>query len=393
MEVLFLARFGELALKGENRPYFERKLRFDIEKKLEGIHFDITTARSRLYISTSLEDAPAVAGALSRTFGLVSFARAEAVPKQMPVVEQQAVKITQSLLQKGNRFKIEARRSDKSFELNSYQIACRLGDVLLSRFPQLKVDVHNPEWILHVEVRDKVYLYGPPSPSPRGLPIGCSGRAVLLLSGGIDSPVAGYLMGKRGLEVDAVYFDTPPFSSEKAKAKAEKLVNILSDYITGMSLRVVPFTDIQVRIKQQAPQKEMTLLMRACMMDIASIIAEQNNYNSLITGESLGQVASQTPESLRFTQSTSRLPVFRPLLGLDKEEIVKIARHIGSFETSILPYQDCCTLFTPTHPLIRPDFERMNNSYTALEIDELVQKAAAQAVITTNGKKEAANEA
>ena len=291
--------------------------------------------------------------------------------------------MAESLLEQGpgNRFKIEARRSDKSFFLTSYEIACRLGDVLRARFPELMVDLHHPDWTLNVEIREAAYLYGPETKAPGGLPSGSSGKGLLLLSGGIDSPVAGYLMGKRGLKLDAAYFHTPPFTSEKAKEKVEHLTHILSEYLTGTALHVVPFTETQVRIKERARSEEVTLLMRACMVNIAAIIAEKTGSICLVTGESLGQVASQTPESIRFTGHGTDFPIFRPLIGLDKEQIVSLARKIGTFETSILPYEDCCTLFSPAHPLVRPDYESMVRSFQELEADALLQKAAAEAQI------------
>ncbi len=393
-EELFLVKYGELTLKGGNRPQFERRVVEDIRRKLERLPApaapagETAPARSprpefqrqwgRLYARAPAERAGRLAEALSHTFGLTAFSRALRVEKNVAAVEEAAVRLAEDLLGRGEgpRFKVEARRTDKSFPLDSYAICCRLGDVLRRRFPQLVVNLDRPDWVLNVEIREAAYLYGPESPAPGGLPLGSSGRGLLLLSGGIDSPVAGYLMGKRGLRIDALYFHTPPFTSEQALGKVEKLVRLLSAWLTGMRLLVTPFTDIQLRIRERAPEEETTLLMRACMTRVADLLARRRSCHCLVTGESLGQVASQTPESLRFTQSLAVLPVFRPLIGLDKEEIVALSRRIGTFEVSTLPYEDCCTLFSPAHPLIRPDFERMQGSLRSLEIDELLERAA-----------------
>jgi thiamine biosynthesis protein ThiI len=379
-EALFLAKYGELTLKGENRPQFERRVAQDIRRKLaagaDGL--EIQRQWGRLYVRVAAEQADRAAQALARTFGLVAFSRALCVEKDMAAIEAAAVELAGRLVGEdgGPRFKIEARRTDKSFPLTSYQIACRLGDLLRGRFPQLQVNLTRPDWVLNVEIREAAYLYGPQTAAPGGLPLGSSGRGLLLLSGGIDSPVAGYLMGKRGLKIDALYFHTPPFTSEQAQRKVEQLSRILSGWLTGIRLLVTPFTGVQVRIRERAPEEETTLHMRACMTRVAELVARQRRCNCLVTGESLGQVASQTPESLRFTQSLVTLPVLRPLIGMDKEEIVAVARRIGTFETSILPYEDCCTLFTPAHPLIRPDFRRMQRSLQSLQAEELLEQAA-----------------
>ena len=380
-EELFLVKYGELTLKGGNRPQFERRVVEDARRKLEqaGVSPRPVFQRQwgRLYVHARAGQAAPTAEALSRTFGLHAFSRALRVEKKMPAIEEAAVQLVEGLLAagRGQKFKVEARRTDKSFPLDSMGICRRLGDVLRERFPRLAVSLERPDWALTVEIREAAYLYGPESPAPGGLPLGASGRGLLLLSGGIDSPVAGYLMGKRGLKVDAVYFHTPPYTSEQALEKVERLVGILSAWLTGMRLLVVPFTGVQLRIREKAPEEESTLLMRACMTRVADLLARRRGAHCLLTGESLGQVASQTPESLRFTQSRAELPVFRPLIGMDKEAIIAIARRIGTFETSTLPYEDCCTLFSPAHPLIRPDFERMQRSFQALEIEELLARA------------------
>ncbi len=385
MEILFLIKYGELALKGKNRPAFEKRLCENIGTQLKGSEYRIIRKFGRLYVETLDKYFDRVSTALKNTFGIVSFSRALQAPKEMGKIEESALILAGELFkgQRGSRFKVAARRADKSFPLNSYEIACRLGDLLLKSIPGLKVDLNNPDWILNIEIRDSVYLYGPEIKSPGGLPLGSSGRSMVLLSGGIDSPVAAYLMGKRGLKIDAVYFHTPPFTSEKALSKVKELAKILSRYLLSISLYTVPFSEAQVRIKERAPAAEMTLLMRAAMMKMAEKLAGRCNCNSLVTGESLGQVASQTAESLRFTGNQPSLPVFRPLIGLDKEEIIEIARRINTFETSIQPFEDCCTLFTPKRPLIRPDLKRMQDSFRSLEIEELLEIAVNSAAVFT----------
>jgi thiamine biosynthesis protein ThiI len=295
----------------------------------------------------------------------------------MEKIREGAVALTRELLvSHGRRFKIEARRSDKSFPLTSYDIACDLGAFLRERFPTLEVDVHRPDWVLHVEIRKQASLSGPVRPSPGGLPLGSSGRGLLLLSGGIDSPVAGYLIAKRGLAIDTLYFDTPPYTSPQARDKVIQLSKILRRFARDLRLNVVPFTEIQLRIRDRARREESTLLVRASMMRIAERMAGKLGCHCLITGENLGQVASQTVQSMHFTGSMVTLPLFRPLVALDKDEIVRLARAIGTFETSILPYEDCCTIFSPPHPVVRPDFGRMQRSFRRLDAAELIEKAA-----------------
>jgi len=376
VDILYLLKYGELSLKGGNRRRFENQLCNNIREKLKNVPTDLIRKWGRLYVRTSAEAAPRVEEALARTFGLVSFSRALRVEKEMPALREAAVGLAEELRSSGQRFKVEARRSDKGFPYDSYGIARDLGACLLSRFEGLKVDLTRPDWILNVEIREAAYLYGPETRAPGGLPLGSSGRGLLLLSGGIDSPVAGYLMAKRGLRLNAVYFHTPPFTSEKALEKVETLTGLLSRYLSYICLQVVPFTAVQMRIAERARPEETTLLMRACMVKIADLLARQHRCLCLVTGESLGQVASQTPESLRFTASQTDFPVFRPLIGLDKEEIIRLARDIETFDTSILPYEDCCTLFSPPHPLTRPELGRMLAAYTALEVEPLLEEAA-----------------
>lgn len=375
MQSLFLIKYGELALKGKNRGQFERRLCTNIRRQLSGSELQLARSRGRLYLQTAAPPADVVR-ALAHTFGIIAYSQALQADKEMGAIREAACRLAEGLAaSRGKRFKIEARRSDKSFPLDSYGIACDLGDLLRSTYPQLAVDLHRPDWILNVEIRDKAYLYGPESPAPGGLPLGSSGRGLLMLSGGIDSPVAGYLMGKRGLAVDAVHFHTPPYTSERSKEKVARLAGILSQYLLGLRLFVVPFTPVQLRIRERAREEESTLLVRACMIKVSEMIARRQGGDCLVSGESLGQVASQTLPSLAFTGSLAGLPLLRPLIGMDKEEIIDLARRIGTFETSILPYEDCCTLFSPAHPLVKPALDRMQRSFASLEVEPLLERA------------------
>jgi thiamine biosynthesis protein ThiI len=375
MQDLYLIKYGELTLKGGNRGKFERRLCLNIRRGLGDPQALLDRRKGRLYLRTRVE-APGVRRALTHTFGIVAFSEALQTDKTMEAIRAAALRLGEGLVaSKGKRFKIEARRSDKSFAPDSYGIACDLGELLRTRLPDLVVDLHHPDWVLNVEIRDRAYLYGPETAAPGGLPLGSSGKGLLLLSGGIDSPVAGYLMGKRGLQVDAVYFHTPPYTSDQARDKVVAIRRVLSEYLLGMRLFVVPLTAAQMRIRERAAEEETTLLIRACMVRVAEAVALRAGYGCLITGESLGQVASQTLPAMRFTGSLSRLPVLRPLIGMDKEEIVALARRIGTFETSILPYPDCCTLFAPAHPLVRPDHERMTASFACLDVESLLEQA------------------
>ena len=372
---LFLVKYGEVSLKKGNRPTFMRALRLAIRRRLPGS--SVYESWHRIYVECRDRDAPAAAEVLRQTFGLVSYCEAVRTPKEMPAISDAAAALAASFVAAGlgTRFKVEARRADKGFPLSSYRIACELGDRILRDVPGVQVDVHQPQWVLAVEIREEAYLYGPESPGPGGLPVGCSGTGVLLLSGGIDSPVAGWMMAKRGLGLEAVYFHTPPFTSAEAKEKVISLARILAGWEPRIRLHVVPLTAFVARVRERAPEEETTLLMRAGMMRAAGDLARRRGAGCLVTGESLGQVASQTVESIAFTGSRTDLPVFRPLCGMDKVEIVGLARRIGTFETSALPYDDCCVLFSPVHPLIRPDREHMEASWNGLEADALLAEA------------------
>jgi thiamine biosynthesis protein ThiI len=381
MERLYLIKYGELSLKGKNRREFERRLCRDIQSKLDDLPISLRREWGRLYLyppppERKPEAARTIEEALARTFGIVGFAKSYAVAQDIEAIKEAACTLAGQLVRsRGKRFKIEARRSDKSFRYSSYEICCILGDCLRSRYPELKVDLGRPEWIIQVEVRSRAYVYGPQIKAPGGLPLGASGRGLLLLSGGIDSPVAGYLMAKRGMGMDAVYYHTPPYTSEQAREKVRQLAGILSSYATGLQLWVAPFTEIQLKINEAARKESTTLLVRAAMMRIADRLAGLHRHDCLVTGESLGQVASQTVQSLHFTGSYTRLPLFRPLIGMDKAQIIKMAQEIGTYETSILPYEDCCTLFAPDHPDVRPNVDRMARAFASLKLDEMIDRA------------------
>jgi len=375
--MLFLLKIGEISLKGGNRGYFEKKLSQNIKRRLKDARPQITITRGRFLIEIDDQAGQQAEKVLSTTFGVVGFSKTKACGKNIDEIRQEAFRLVEEFLvdRSTGSFKVAARRSDKSFPHSSYEIASILGDDIRGRFPGMSVDVRSPDLLISVEIREKAYVYGNGERGPGGLPVGVAGKGILLLSGGIDSPVAAYLMAKRGLAIDAVYYHTYPYTSDEALEKVKTLASKLSAPCSGINLFIVPFTDVALKLRQNAPLEETTLLMRASMMDVASRLAGQRNALCLVTGESLSQVASQTAQSMRFTEDPSDLPVFRPLIGMDKEEIIEIARRIDTFETSILPYEDCCTVFSPDKPLIRPDFDRMRVSYDGLELDELLEES------------------
>ncbi len=382
---LFLIKYGEIALKKRNRGAFVKRLKDSIHAKLPTLEFSVYETFHRVFVRCKAQDRQAIAGALAHTFGIVSFCEAVRVPTEIGAIEQAACRLAEGYIAAGmgTRFKAEVRRAEKTFPLTSYEVACRVGDILLSRFPDLKVDVHSPQWVLSIEIREYAYLYGPSTGGPFGLPNGSSGTGLLLLSGGIDSPVAGWMMARRGMGMSAVYFHSAPFTSEKAREKVVMLVRRLAEWVPGLTLHVVPFTPVLARIKERSKEEEITLLLRACMMRCATLLARRTGAMCLVTGESLGQVASQTVESMAFTGAYAEQPVFRPLVGMNKEEIIATAQRIDTFEISNLPYADCCTLFAPEHPLIHPDVRKMKLSYAHLEVDPLLAEALEKTEVVT----------
>ncbi len=380
MDKIYIIKVGEINLKGGNRKLFEKRLTNNIHRQLGDIHVCIHGRAGRFYLhydGDSKEEMEKIESTLERVFGIVAFSKAEMKEKTFEAVKEATVKIADKLMAENRykSFKIKSMRADKSFPMSSYQLSCELGGAILDKYPDLKVDLNNPDFSISAEIRDKAFIYGPDTKGLCGLPTGVAGRGILLLSGGIDSPVAGWMMAKRGLALEAAYFHTYPYTSDKSLDKVKKLAEILSQYMPSIKLHVVNYTPVQTYISENCRPNESTLLSRAAMMKISHYLAEKRDCNSLVTGEALSQVASQTAESLRFTGSSTDYPIFRPLIGMDKEEITAIAKKIGTYETSILPYDDCCSLFAPEFPLTKPVFEKIKASYEYLKIDDLLPAA------------------
>ena len=378
----FLIKYGEIGIKGKNRYIFEdalvRQIRFAL-KDVDG-EFYVHKSYGRVYVDCDGEyDYEETVESLSRVFGIVGICPVVRLEdKGFEELKKEVVAYMDEMYPDKNKtFKVEARRSKKSYPLQSMQINCQLGEVILDAFPEMKVDVHHPDIMLNVEVREEIYLYSEIIPGPGGMPVGTNGSAMLLLSGGIDSPVAGYMIAKRGVSLEATYFHAPPYTSERAKEKVVDLARLVSKYSGPIKLNVVNFTDIQLYIYEKCPHEELTIIMRRYMMKIAEHFAKQDGCLGMITGESIGQVASQTMQSLNVTNAVCTLPVYRPLIGFDKRDIVEISEKINTYETSILPFEDCCTIFVAKHPVTKPILETIENSELNLVegIDELVQKA------------------
>ena len=378
----FLIKYAEIAIKGKNRYMFEDALVRQIKialNKCEG-KYEISKASGRIYVEyLSDYDFDETVGALPKVFGITGVC--PVVHVEDKGFEQLASDVTSFIDEvypdKNKTFKVNSRRARKNYPLESMEINAKLGEVLLNAFPELSVDVHNPEIMLNVEIREKIYIYSEVIKGPGGMPIGTNGKAMLLLSGGIDSPVAGYMISKRGVRIDAVYFHAPPYTSERAKQKVVDLAKKIAKYTGPIYLHVVNFTDIQLYIYDKCPHDELTIIMRRYMMRIAEHIAKETECLSLITGESIGQVASQTMQSLVATNEVCTLPVFRPLIGFDKQEIIEISEKIDTYETSILPYEDCCTIFVAKHPVTKPNLNiiRRDEGNLSEKIDELYKTA------------------
>ncbi len=379
MNDLILLKEGEVVLKGLNRRYFEQKLLENIRRRLRPCgEFTVTLQQSVVCVEPKNEDADMDAAfeAMRHVFGILRLTRAAACEKTPEAMLEKAKEYLHDELSTARTFKVESKRSDKGFPMTSIQLSQYVGGELNEAFPNLKADMHTPELTVWLEVRERAaYVHGRPVPGAGGMPVGSNGSAVTLLSGGIDSPVSTYMMAKRGLRLIPVHFFSFPYTSELAKQKVVDLARILTPWCGRMTLEVVPFTEIQMQIREKCPEELFTLIMRRFMMRIAEKIARWNGCGALVTGESLGQVASQTMEAMGVTEACIELPILKPLVGMDKEEIITVSRRIGCFETSILPYEDCCTVFTPRHPRTKPKLAEIEEAERALDVDALVQAA------------------
>ncbi|MDR0597563.1 MAG: tRNA 4-thiouridine(8) synthase ThiI [Treponema sp.] len=382
----YLLKLGELVLKGGNRAAFEQILKRNIRDMLRLSGARIETAHGRFYIRCPAEDEPRVEGALRRLFGISGWAKTRIAGKTVEAVCAACVEEAALLFQSGARsFKINARRTDKSFPLDSYHIACEAADAISAAIPEFRVDVRNPQGSIAVEIRERAYVYGFSGRGAGGLPVGTAGRGLLLLSGGIDSPVAGYMMASRGMKIDAVHFHAYPYTSEEARQKAIRLAELVGRSSMGIRLYTAGYAAVQTRIKEKAPETWSTVLLRMAMMEGAEKIAKLRRSKCIITGESLSQVASQTIENIACAESRLTLPALRPLIGWDKGAIIKKAKEIGSYELSILPYQDCCALFSPAHPVLRGDKAEANRLYEALDLGELIERAVRESAVERCG--------
>ena len=380
MKEILLLKDGEIVLKGLNRRQFEDVLKKNIKIALHGTgRYAITSAQSTIYVKPIDDEADLdeATERIGRVFGLVSYSRAAMCPeKTLESVLETAPVYLEKVLRKAKTFKVEAKRSDKKFPYKSPEICRETGGVILSKYPHLRVDVHNPDVTVYVEIRDfGAYIHADPLRGAGGIPVGTGGRAVILISGGIDSPVAAYMMAKRGLKLTAVHFASPPYTSPRAEEKVVKLLSKVSRYAGDLKMITVPFTAIQEKLRDDCPEELFTIIMRRLMMQISERIAKDNDCAALVTGESLGQVASQTIEALACTDDVAELPVLRPLISFDKLDITNIAVKIGTYETSSLPYEDCCTVPTPRHPLTRPRVSAVAKAEEALDTEALVRAA------------------
>ena len=379
MKEIFLLKLGEIVLKGQNRRAFEACLKGNIRKKVKHFgQFQVYLKQSTIYVEPENDecDLDGAWEACGTVFGIASMCRCRACDKDLDAIFNAVVEYLGDDLTTKRSFKVESKRADKQFPLNSIQISQEIGGRLAEEFPHVLVDVHNPDYVVNVEVRDfAAYVHGPAVPGAGGLPTGMGGRAAVLLSGGIDSPVAGYMIAKRGVELECVHFFSYPYTSERAKEKVLELARLMTKYCGRMTVDVVGFTQIQEAIRDHCPEEYFTLIMRRFMMRISQRIAKDHGCRALVTGENLGQVASQTMEAMNVTGAVVDMPVFMPLIGMDKEEIVTIARKIGTMETSILPFEDCCTVFTPRHPKTKPTIGQVLKAEQKLDREALILEA------------------
>jgi len=385
MKEILLCKYGEIVLKGSNRRYFEDTLCKTLRHRAKKYgSFEITRSQSTLIIEPKdeLADIDGMFESTQKVFGIVGISRCAVCDKNMDAIRETVESYIPQFLYGKKTFKVVAKRSDKRFALDSMEIAREVGGYVLSACPFLRVDVHDPEIVVQVEIREfAAYVHAGQFKGAGGIPVGTSGKALLLLSGGIDSPVAGYMMTKRGIQLEAIHFESFPYTSERAREKVFELARELSPYAGTFTLHVVSLTHIQEELVKNCEEDYFTLLLRRYMMAIADKIAKRTGCGALITGESLGQVASQTMQAIGVTNPMTTLPVFRPCIGMDKEEIVQVARKIGTFETSIQPYEDCCTVFTPKHPKTKPELSKVEEQQARLDFDALVEEALAGAYV------------
>ena len=379
MNEIILLKLGELVLKGLNRRSFEDKLQANIYRRLNRLgQFRVYTRQSATYVEPMTEDCNMDAAweALTRVFGVVGLSRARACGKDKDEILAAARAYLDPKLRAARTFKVETKRADKSFPMTSIQLSQYVGGELDELYPDLKVDVHHPELTVHIEIRDyAAFVHADPEPGAGGLPVGINGRAVSLLSGGIDSPVASWMIARRGVSLEMVHFFSSPYTSNEAREKVLELARLLTPWCGRLTVHVVPFTAIQEELRRSCPPELFTLVMRRFMMRISQKVAQRCGAKALVTGECLGQVASQTMEAMTVTGEAASLPILRPVVGMDKEDIVKLARKIGTYDTSILPYEDCCTVFTPRHPRLRPTLEEIQRAEQSLDIEGMVQAA------------------
>lgn len=385
MKEIIMVKYGEIALKGINKKTFEDMLQNNIKRRLKLIgQFAYSRNQSTIYIEPQDDntDMHTVVESLKRVFGIGAIQKCAVFPKNFDTVANNVCEYLKDALADAKTFKVEAKRADKTFPMNSPQIQQALGDAVLDAFPHLEVDVHNPEVTVRLEIRDVgAYLSAKRITGAGGMPVGSSGKALLMLSGGIDSPVAGYMMAKRGLVVDCIHYISPPYTSERALLKVQKLCEQMTDWCGDIMFYCVPFTEIQEALRDNCPEEYFTVLMRRLMVKIANIVCKRDKYGAIITGESLAQVASQTLPALYCTNAAAEFPVFRPVIGMDKIEITEIARKIGTFETSILPYEDCCTVFSPKHPRTKPHIEDILAAESSYDFDSMIAEAVSKTTV------------
>ena len=392
MNEIILVKVGEIALKGLNRKNFEDLLIKNIKRKIHKLgRFEVVCSQSTIRITPLDEfiDMDETAEKISKVFGIAAFSRACVTEKNIEKIKNTAAEYLEPIFSENISFKVESKRSDKKFPYGSPEISRIVGGFLADTFPNVRVDVHNPDVVVTVEVRDfAAYIHANVEEGAGGLPVSCGGKAAILISGGIDSPVAAYMMAKRGIELAAVHFASPPYTSGRAEEKVRDLLEIVSDYAGRMNMYTVPFTKIQETIQRECPEELFTVIMRRMMMKISQRIAEKVGCQALITGESLGQAASQTIGALACTDEATDLPVFRPLIGMDKKDIIAVSRKINTFETSCLPYEDCCTVFTPRHPRTKPRLDLVKKAESSIDWEDMIAEAVENVKITRIGSED-----